>query len=112
MYDILRDSAFGQLSRLLLPTSTSQKLFAYPEEKPDYVLPLRYRSPGEVTPSGSVRSETTTVCERDLDAVSPVQNLDKQRPIVEEGAEGWAGEAKCEPESVDWYDDQDPENPQ
>jgi hypothetical protein len=113
MYHTLRDSTFGQVARLVLPTSTSHKLFAYPEEKPDYVLPPRYQTSGHVTPASSLRSETATVVERDLDAaLAPAQTYPKQRPIVEEGAEGWAGEAVGEPESVDWYDDQDPENPQ
>lgn len=112
MFDTVRDSAFGQVARLVLPTSTSHRVFAYPEERPDYVLPPRYQLSGDVTPA-SIRSETATVVERDFDApLPPTQKYHKQRPIVEEGAEGWAGEEKSEPESVDWYDDQDPENPQ
>jgi hypothetical protein len=112
MYDLLRDSTFGQVARLVLPTSTSHRIFAYPEERPDYVLPLQDRLPGNTTPASDV-SETTTVCERDgVAPLPPIHKYQKERPIVEEGAEGWAGEEKSEPESVDWYDDQDPENPQ
>jgi hypothetical protein len=106
MLDIVRDSTFGQLARLVLPTATSTKLFSYPEERPDYVIPSQFHP-------ASDRSETATIVERDIDApLPPTQKYHKQRPIVEEGAEGWAGEEKSEPESVDWYDEHDPENPQ
>jgi hypothetical protein len=109
MLDIVRDSTFGQLARLLLPTATSAGLFSYPEERPNYVLPSQYRA----TTAESDRSETATIVERDVDAqLPPTQKYHKQRPIVEEGAEGWAGEEKSELTSVDWYDEHDPENPQ
>ncbi|KAJ9091422.1 hypothetical protein QFC19_009132 [Naganishia cerealis] len=109
MLDIIRDSTFGQLARLALPSSTSARLFPYPEERPGYVVPAQYRRRTTVE---SDRSETATIVERDIDApLPPTQKYYKQRPEIEEGAEGWAGEEKSEPESVDWYDEQDQENP-
>ncbi|KAJ9123475.1 hypothetical protein QFC24_003689 [Naganishia onofrii] len=114
MLDIIRDSTFGTLARLVLPTTTSARLFSYPEERPDYVVPAKYQRfiRTDQLPDPE-RSETATIVERDMDApLPPTQKFYKRRPEVEEGAEGWAGEEKSEPDTVDWYDENDQENPQ
>jgi hypothetical protein len=114
MLDIIRDSTFGTLARLVLPTTTSARLFSYPEERPGYVVPAKYQRfiRTDQLPDPE-RSETATIVERDMDApLPPTQKFYKRRPEVEEGAEGWAGEEKSEPDTVDWYDENDQENPQ
>ncbi|WVF68833.1 hypothetical protein IAT40_003606 [Kwoniella sp. CBS 6097] len=126
--DTLRESFAGQVIRAL----TGKKLLPYPDEKPDYVLPNRYRlnkevrqeehsdapsrhpfhehnlAPGNGYDAGQGRQSTTS---EDSDATLTVD----ERLITRQGAGGIPPEKVKElmgkSEIVTWYGIDDPENP-
>jgi len=117
MFDVLRDAPLGQIVRYL----SGDKLFLYPEERPDFVLPPTYTqtfTPGDSTavstPVGLSTPEERLPNEEP--AAQPIQpsrshpdpeKLEKleSTPIVPD-------HLKDGTILVDWYTTDDPANPQ
>ncbi|KAL2850083.1 major facilitator superfamily domain-containing protein [Aspergillus pseudodeflectus] len=84
MWDLLRDSIFGQCLRL----ASGRKLARYPEEEPDFQLPVGYLSP-------SRPSNSEPKCPRSLnDAHIETAGKDTNITVI-----------------ISWYGNDDPENP-
>ena len=129
--DLIRDSFVGQL----IYYTSGQRLFLYEEEKPGFMIPLRYCNRRRASDSGPA-SESATLAERTsttIDKEKPnngkVKNEDvivaeredagvtvtatearhKARDVEKDAAE--AGNQPQDPNIVDWYGPDDPECP-
>ncbi|KAL2847841.1 MFS general substrate transporter [Aspergillus pseudoustus] len=83
MWDLIRDSIFGQCLRL----SSGRKLARYPDEEPDFQLPDGYLSPSR--PSNGDPGRPSSSNDADIETASKEASL-----VV-----------------ISWYGDADPENP-
>lgn len=84
MWDIIRDSAFGQCLRIL----SSRRLARYPEEDDSFALPPDYGEPRSDSNSSSADIESVDT------EVAQEKNGDPTKVTV-----------------IGWYSDDDPENP-
>ncbi|KAH8927536.1 hypothetical protein BT69DRAFT_1347222 [Atractiella rhizophila] len=135
---LLRDSSAGYLIRLL----SHNRALQYPEERADYVVPRRYLLHRASTDADSLKTVVDTPCSdkisRDEEAIledelprieqgeraldredtkvsSDFKNDEKkaQDDDLEKKEEPTQDIAKPKPDFlVDWYDENDPENPQ
>lgn len=95
MADMIRDAPIGQIARYV----TGNRVLLYPDEQPGFQCPSSFndKSPNQSRDSGASSSNTATPSNHDLEAVTSRQGAEKEIPS---------------PYLVDWYNDQDPENPQ
>lgn len=113
--DTLRDSTFGQIVNHF----SGHKYLQYPEERPEFVVPAKYLS------SSLSNAFNSTINEKKDE--SPENQVDLQFTLPESSSssasstdieleKGVTPEANKEPNHgyilVDWYDDNDQENPQ
>jgi DHA1 family multidrug resistance protein-like MFS transporter len=131
MSDLLRESALGQLIRLV----TRNKILQYPEEKADFELPASYthgqldKETGLETPSSDLpelQPIRTTATRNQLDRVTTRVELEKietredlERAYTQASAAKKTQSSPIAPEKlddgtilVDWYTTDDPANPQ
>ena len=114
MSDILRDSTFGQLARLV----TGGKVFKYPEERDEsfYQKYINSEKSANLARTGTASDPPPKDAEKDSNdgepnasSTSSDTEVDKDLPINE------ASGVKVDPEKgrdihiVDWYGDNDPE---
>ena len=132
MSDLLRESALGQLIRLV----TRNKVLQYPEEKADFVLPASYHlghqeKEAELETPGSdllepLQQARTAGSRNDLDRVTSRVDLEKmvtredlERAFTQASTAKKTESRPIAPEKlddgtilVDWYTTDDPANPQ
>ena len=95
MYDLLRDSAFGQIVRFV----SSARYCRYPEELPEFVLPSKYDS--STHKASKVQTEDQNDDQKEKDDGSGVDEaLDRE-----------SKEHEGDVVIVDWYSEDDCENP-
>ncbi|SCV38501.1 related to FLR1-Putative H+ antiporter regulated by yAP-1 and involved in multidrug resistance [Fusarium fujikuroi] len=113
LLNTIRDAPLGQILRFV----TNNRLFKYPDEYPEFELPAAWN---DILNSADVR----TVCHTGTDTPSTIVNPIPDQNIMEgqdleskvSDADGPADTTPNVTENgiilVDWYSDQDPENPQ
>ncbi|KAH9478397.1 Caffeine resistance protein 5 [Psilocybe cubensis] len=99
MSDIFRDSTFGSL----LNTLSNGRLFPYPEQRPDWVLPESLRN----SPAG--RSSDDTHIEKPVTA-SAAHSTKSSTDLEKNPTEVTEKPVSVKP-TVGWYGDDDPDNP-
>jgi MFS transporter, DHA1 family, multidrug resistance protein len=113
LHDTVRDAPLGQILRFV----TNNRLFKYPEERPDFELPAAWNHllstadrrhtchAGTETPSTIVnpQSDQNTIEVSDIESkgLDADRSIDAAPTVTESGVI-----------LVDWYSDQDPDNPQ
>ncbi|KAG7666332.1 MDR1 [[Candida] subhashii] len=113
IYRFVRDSFFGRLAYHL----SQHKLFSYPEEQPDYIVPEKYLAETLIKPIASPRNANNNNNSNDKKekTVDP-EGFDKEE--VEQAQSSDASAASDETKTGDdnilttWDGDDDPENPQ
>jgi DHA1 family multidrug resistance protein-like MFS transporter len=93
MADLIRDAPIGQIARYL----TGNRVLLYPEELPGFVCPLSFNDRNSHQQSESSSTNTATPSTNDIEPGASNQVKEK---------------TASSPYLVDWYSDNDPENPQ
>jgi MFS transporter, DHA1 family, multidrug resistance protein len=103
MYDIIRDSSFGQIVRF----ASGGRFLKYADERSGFQVPDRYILAPTI-PSVD-NSETSTVVEQ---IVTPGSKTSKNLQSLEPKLDGAATAFEHDdPYLIDWYSPDDPENP-
>jgi len=110
MFDLLRDAPLGQIIRY----ATRNRVFLYPEERPDFELPKSYTDSSSADTSANVSGSTTPRIESDENTLERHVTLGEQAPerIASIPVAITPSRLKDGTILVDWYTTDDPENPQ
>ncbi|KAF4340304.1 H+ antiporter [Fusarium beomiforme] len=113
LHDTVRDAPLGQILRFI----TNNRLFKYPEERPDFELPAAWAhllNNADPRDTGHTGTETPSTIVNPQSDQSTIEGLDVESKGID--ADRTADTAPKVIENgiilVDWYSDHDPANPQ
>ena len=113
MPDLLRDSSFGQCLRFL----SGNRLAKFPEELPDFKVPYKYIAVSVCQQSSEIHDDTPRQTSNDrtnndLDyAANQEPTHHSQQYALEKGNQTPNASSNQHAVIVDWYSDDDPDNP-